>query len=210
MFLPFFAPASRRPPGPAKAAPAREKSREKRKKTLDFPPARIILVAEPAGWPPGDYLLLRRSEQHGKLRIGIIGTGGISNSHVKAYQQMEDVEIVAGADIVPGKAREALDRWNLPQAKAFENTQEMLDTMELDAVSVCTYLSSSSAQAFFGTTRLASGFLHTKTTSPQAGGFPFPYVSYRLAYRPSKAGAAAFIFSISARDSSMVAPLPER
>lgn len=39
-----------------------------------------------------------------KLRIGIIGTGGISNSHVKAYQQMEDVEIVAGADIVPGKA----------------------------------------------------------------------------------------------------------
>ena len=74
-----------------------------------------------------------------KLRIGIIGTGGISNSHVKAYQQMEDVEIVAGADIVPGKAREALDRWNLPQAKAFENTQEMLDTMELDAVSVCTY-----------------------------------------------------------------------
>ena len=74
-----------------------------------------------------------------KLRIGIIGTGGISNSHVKAYQQMEDVEIVAGADIVPGKAREALDRWNLPQAKAFENTQEMLDTMDLDAVSVCTY-----------------------------------------------------------------------
>ena len=74
-----------------------------------------------------------------KLRIGIIGTGGISNSHVKAYQQMEDVEIVAGADIVPGKAREALDRWNLPQAKAFENTQQMLDTMDLDAVSVCTY-----------------------------------------------------------------------
>lgn len=50
----------------------------------------------------------------------------------------------------------------------------------------------------------------TKTTSPQAGGFPFPYGSQRLAYRPSKAGAAAFIFSISARDSSMVAPLPER
>lgn len=56
MFLPFFAPASRRPPGPAKAAPAREKSPEKRKKALDFPPARIIMVAEPAGWPPGDYL----------------------------------------------------------------------------------------------------------------------------------------------------------
>ena len=74
-----------------------------------------------------------------KIRLGIIGTGGISNSHVRAYKQMDDVEIVAGADIIPGKAREALDRWELPEAKAFENTQEMLDTMELDAVSVCTY-----------------------------------------------------------------------
>ena len=31
-----------------------------------------------------------------KIRLGIIGTGGISNSHVKAYKQMDDVEIVAG------------------------------------------------------------------------------------------------------------------
>ncbi len=45
-----------------------------------------------------------------KIRIGIIGTGGISNAHVRAYKKMEDVEIVAGADIIPGKAREALDR----------------------------------------------------------------------------------------------------
>ena len=74
-----------------------------------------------------------------KLRIGIIGTGGISNSHVRAYKQMEDVEIVAGADIIPGKARETLDRWELPNAQAFESTQEMLNTVKLDAVSVCTY-----------------------------------------------------------------------
>ena len=39
-----------------------------------------------------------------KIRLGIIGTGGISNSHVRAYKQMDDVEIVAGADIIPGKA----------------------------------------------------------------------------------------------------------
>ena len=29
-----------------------------------------------------------------KLRIAIIGTGGISNSHVRAYQKMDDIEIV--------------------------------------------------------------------------------------------------------------------
>ena len=74
-----------------------------------------------------------------KLRIGIIGTGGIANSHARAYLQMEDVEIVAGADIIPGKARDFLDKYGLTEAKAFEDTQTMLDTMELDAVSVCTY-----------------------------------------------------------------------
>lgn len=74
-----------------------------------------------------------------KLRLAIIGTGGISNSHVRAYKQMEDVEIVAGADIVPGKAREALDRWELPEAKAYEDTELMLREVKPDAVSVCTY-----------------------------------------------------------------------
>ena len=30
-----------------------------------------------------------------KLRIGIIGTGGISQVHIKAYLSFDDVEIVA-------------------------------------------------------------------------------------------------------------------
>ena len=74
-----------------------------------------------------------------KIRIGIIGTGGISNAHVRAYKKMEDVEIVAGADIIPGKAREALDRWEFPEAQAYEDTEKMLSEVKPDAVSVCTY-----------------------------------------------------------------------
>ena len=74
-----------------------------------------------------------------KVRLAIIGTGGISNSHVEAYKQMEDVEIVGGADIIPGKARVALTRWGFPEAPAFESAKEMLDTVKPDAVSVCTY-----------------------------------------------------------------------
>ena len=35
-----------------------------------------------------------------KLRVGIIGTGGISNAHTQKYLMMDDVEIVAGANIV--------------------------------------------------------------------------------------------------------------
>ena len=73
-----------------------------------------------------------------KLRIGIIGTGGIAHSHAKAYLTMPDVEIVAGADIVPGKARAFLDEFGLAKAKDFDTHQALLK-MDLDAVSVCTY-----------------------------------------------------------------------
>ena len=74
-----------------------------------------------------------------KLRIAIIGTGGIAHAHMRAYAQMEDVEIVAGSDLIPGKARAFLDEFGLTDAKDYENTQTMLDEMKPDAVSVCTY-----------------------------------------------------------------------
>lgn len=78
-------------------------------------------------------------QQAKKTKIGIIGTGGIAHSHVRAYLKMDDVELVAGADIIPGKAQKFLDEFELTQAKAFTSAEEMLSTMELDAVSVCTY-----------------------------------------------------------------------
>ena len=39
-----------------------------------------------------------------KVRIGIVGTGWIAETHIQIYKKMEDVVIVAGADLVPGKA----------------------------------------------------------------------------------------------------------
>ena len=74
-----------------------------------------------------------------KLRIGIIGTGWIAEAHVSNYKTMPDVEIVAGADIIPGKARAFFKRFGLPEVQCFESHTEMLDSVELDAVSVCTY-----------------------------------------------------------------------
>ncbi len=74
-----------------------------------------------------------------KLRIGIIGTGGIAHAHMRAYKTFDDVDIVGAADIVPGKARDFLDKWELPQAKAFENAEDLIRNVEMDGVSVCTY-----------------------------------------------------------------------
>lgn len=73
-----------------------------------------------------------------KLRIGIIGTGGIAGSHIASYKKQPDVEVVAGADLILGKA-EKFFKDNEVEAKAFTDYKEMIDTMNLDAVSVCTY-----------------------------------------------------------------------
>jgi predicted dehydrogenase len=77
-----------------------------------------------------------------KVRIGIIGCGGIARSHIKAYLTMPDVEIVAGCDIVPGRAKTFMETWGVPDAKTdYASHIEMLadKSLKLDAVSVCTY-----------------------------------------------------------------------
>ncbi len=74
-----------------------------------------------------------------KLRIGIIGTGGISGSHIGAYLNQPDVELVAGCDLIPGKAEAKFAEYEVKDAKFFTDYKEMIDTVEMDAVSVCTY-----------------------------------------------------------------------
>ena len=73
-----------------------------------------------------------------KLRIGIIGCGGIAHAHMNSYIRMPDVEVVGGADIIPGKARKFFDEYEKPEALAFESATELLKC-DLDAVSICTY-----------------------------------------------------------------------
>ncbi|MDD6800504.1 MAG: Gfo/Idh/MocA family oxidoreductase [Firmicutes bacterium] len=74
-----------------------------------------------------------------KLRVGIIGTGWIAESHIESYKRMPDVEIVAGADLIPGKAERFFKRYGVEGVRLYPSHKEMLDNEELDAVSVCTY-----------------------------------------------------------------------
>ena len=74
-----------------------------------------------------------------KLKVGIIGTGWIADAHIKQYKEMEDVEVVAGADLVPGKAEAFFKKWEVEGVRCYHSHKEMLDGEELDAVSICTY-----------------------------------------------------------------------
>lgn len=73
------------------------------------------------------------------VRVGIIGTGWIAEAHVDAYLRCPDVEIVAAADIVPGKAADFCERMGLLNVKCYESHKQLLESEKLDVVSVCTY-----------------------------------------------------------------------
>ncbi len=74
-----------------------------------------------------------------KVRVGIIGTGWIAVKHMEAYLKQPDVEIVAAADLVPGKAESFMAEFGVEGVRCYTDHLAMLEAEELDAVSVCTY-----------------------------------------------------------------------
>lgn len=75
-----------------------------------------------------------------KIKVGIIGTGWIAESHIYSYLQQPDVEIVAAADLIPGKAEEKMKKFGIEGARCYLSHKDMIDNEpDLDVVSVCTY-----------------------------------------------------------------------
>ena len=74
-----------------------------------------------------------------RLKVGIIGTGWIAESHIQSYQRMPDVDVVALADLIPGKAEAFAKQWGVEGCRFYPDHLSMLEAEELDAVSVCTY-----------------------------------------------------------------------
>ncbi len=74
-----------------------------------------------------------------KLKVGIIGTGWIAESHIQSYKIQDDVEIVAAADLIPGKAEKFMKKFGVEGVRYYPSHKEMIDNEELDAVSICTY-----------------------------------------------------------------------
>lgn len=76
-----------------------------------------------------------------KLRYGIIGTGWIAEAHIASLKHQDDIEVVAMADLIPGKAEKFAETYGVENCKFYPSHKEMLDDedLHLDAVSVCTY-----------------------------------------------------------------------
>lgn len=75
-----------------------------------------------------------------KVKIGIIGTGWIAEAHVNSYKNMPDVEIVAMADLIPGKAEAFAEKFGIENCRFYESDEALLAAeKDLDGVSICTY-----------------------------------------------------------------------
>lgn len=75
-----------------------------------------------------------------KLKIGIIGCGGIANQkHFPALSQQKDkAEMVAFCDIEVERAKEACEKYGVEGAKYYEDYHELLADPTIDVIHVCT------------------------------------------------------------------------
>jgi predicted dehydrogenase len=72
------------------------------------------------------------------IRVAIIGTGGISDSHILGYLNFQDqCQIVAMCDIYPEKAKQKAEKYEI-KAKIFADYRELIQYGGFDLVSICT------------------------------------------------------------------------
>jgi len=74
-----------------------------------------------------------------KLRVAIIGCGGIANGkHMPSLSKIEAVEMVAFCDLVKERAEKAAKEYGTPDAKVYTDYKELLKDESIDVVHVCT------------------------------------------------------------------------
>ena len=72
-----------------------------------------------------------------KLRIGVIGCGGICRSvHMPGWSKIEDAEVVALCDIQVERAQAMAETYGV--AQVYEKYEDLLNIPGLDAVDICT------------------------------------------------------------------------
>ena len=97
-----------------------------------------------------------------KLRVAVIGCGGIAQTHLKAFSEMPEVEIVAGVDVLPARLKTMQEKWGVE--KTYTDWKKMLKEVQPDAVDICT----PNGVHFQPAVDAASAGCHVMTEKPMA------------------------------------------
>jgi len=73
-----------------------------------------------------------------KVRMGIIGCGGISGGHIRGIMDSPDMEIGALCDIVPERLEDKRLMCGASQDICYDNHIALMESGNVDAVSICT------------------------------------------------------------------------
>jgi len=74
-----------------------------------------------------------------KIRVGIIGCGGIANGkHMPSLSKLDNVEMVAFCDIKEERASKAAKDYGVDGAKTYNDYRKLLEDKNIDVVHVCT------------------------------------------------------------------------
>ena len=74
-----------------------------------------------------------------KLRIGIIGCGGIANGkHMPSLKKVKECEMVAFCDLIEERAVKAAKDFGTPDAAVYTDYKKLLEDASIDVVHVCT------------------------------------------------------------------------
>ena len=79
------------------------------------------------------------------LKIGLIGTGGIAQTHMRALAKTDQIEVVAVCDLVEEKATRTANTYGV--GKVFTDYHDILEMDEIEAVSICTWNQAHAAPA---------------------------------------------------------------
>ncbi len=71
------------------------------------------------------------------IRVGLIGAGGIAQTHCRAISDVAGTELVCVADVFKDKAEQTAARWKIPHV--YEDYNEMLAKEDIEAVVVATF-----------------------------------------------------------------------
>ncbi|MFC4302576.1 Gfo/Idh/MocA family protein [Cohnella boryungensis] len=71
------------------------------------------------------------------IRIGVIGTGSISEMHLNAYKKNPAVSLAAICDVNGARALQVAEKYGAD--KSYTDYRELLASSDIDAVSICTW-----------------------------------------------------------------------
>src|SRR6202048_4371552 len=72
-----------------------------------------------------------------RVRSGIVGTGGIANTHAAGLAALaDDAELVSCCDVAPERVAAFGERWGVRHQ--YNSARAMLDAGQIDVVCVCT------------------------------------------------------------------------